>query len=122
VTPTTAPSPSPTAVVLDTDTAQQLVEQFYTDINAKQYDAAYNLLSPEWQQTQSRQNFDNGYQDTVMDTLTINNAQQLSAATVQVNVQLVAQNTNGTVTYVGYYIVTIENGQLLLLKGDLNQQ
>jgi hypothetical protein len=131
-TPTSAPritptagvtlTPSPTAVVLDTNTASALVQEYFDDINAKRYDAAYDLLSSEWQQTQSRQNFISGYQKTVQDTLTILNAVDQGDGTVKVNVTLQAQNTDGTVNYAGFYLVTIENGKLVLLRGNLKQQ
>ncbi len=124
MTPTAGitPTPSPTEVVLDPDTASALVEQFYADINAQDYDDAYNLLSPQWQQTQSKQNFIDGFQNTVKDTLTVLGAADQSDGTVKVNVTLQAENTDGTTDYAGYYLVIEENGQLLLLKGDLNPQ
>jgi len=131
-TPTSAPgitptagvtvTPSPTAVALNTDTASALVQEYFADINAKQYDAAYDLLSPQWQQTQTRQNFIDGFQNTVQDTLTILSATVQSDGTVKVNVTLQAENTDSTKNYAGYYLVTKENGQLLLLRGNLIQQ
>lgn len=130
-TPTTAPgvtqtpgvtvTPSPTAVVLNPQTASALVQQYFAYINAKNYDAAYDLLSPEWQQTQSRQNFKDGFQNTIQDTLTIDNATQLANGTVEVDIHLTAQETGGTKNFSGYYIVTKENGKLLLLRAKINQ-
>ncbi len=126
ITPTTGvtvtPNPSPTPVVLNTANATALVQQFYADINAKDYNAAYDLTSTEWQQTQTRQNFINGYQNTVQDTLTVDSAEKLADGTIQVDVHLQAQNTTGIVNYAGYYVVTKENGKLVLLRGNLNQQ
>ncbi len=131
LTPTTAPgvtetpgggvTPSPTEVVLNTDTAKALLQQFYGYINAKNYNAAYDLLSPEWQQRQSRQTFINGYQNTIKDTLTIDNATQLADGTVEVDMHLKAQETGGTKNFAGYYIVTKENGKLLFLTAKVNQ-
>jgi hypothetical protein len=128
-TPTTAPgttqtpggvTPSPTTVDLNPQTASALLQQFYTYINAKNYNAAYDLLSPEWQQTQSRQKFIDGYQNTIQDTLTIDNATPRADGTVEVDMHLQAQETGGTKNFAGYYIVTKENGKLLLLRANVN--
>ncbi len=119
-------TPSPTQVVLNTTTARAVIEQYYEYINEKNYDAAYDLLSPEYQQTQSRQNFKDGFQNTINDTLMVLSAEALSDGTVQVDVTLQAlENNNGamvTSCYSGYYIVEKENGQLLIKSGNLNKQ
>jgi hypothetical protein len=120
-TQTAGVTPSPTAVVLNPETAKALLQQFYTYINAKNYDAAYDLLSPEWQQTQPRQGFKDGFQNTIQDTLTIDNAVPLPDGTVEVDIHLQAQETGGTRNFAGYYIVTKENGKLLLLQAKINQ-
>lgn len=114
-------TPSPAAVDLNPQTASTLLRQFYGYINAKNYDAAYDLLSPEWQQTQSRQKFIDGYQNTIKDTLTIDNATPLADGTVEVDMHLQAQETSGTKNFAGYYIVTKENGKLLFLTAKVNQ-
>jgi hypothetical protein len=119
---TVTPAPSPTAVALTTDTATSLVQQYFADINAKEYSAAYDLLSTEWQQRQSRQNFIDGYAKTIKDTITSLSATDQGDGTVKVNIAFQAQNTDGTVNYAGYYLVTKENEKLVLLKGVINQQ
>jgi Double zinc ribbon len=130
-TPTPAPgvtqtsvgvTPSTTPVVLTTATAKMLIQQYYDDINATNYDAAYDLLSPEYQQGQTRQGFKDGFKNTILDTLTINSAEQLSNGTIQVDIHLQAQETTGVSNYAGYYIVTKENGKLLILSADLKKQ
>ncbi len=126
-TATTAPvTPSPTQVPLNGQTAQALIQQFYADINNKQYDAAYDLLSQQYQQTQSRQNFDSGFQNTIQDTLTILKTEMQSDGSVRVDVRLAAlENKNGaqvTTNYAGFYIVIIENGQLRIQSGHLDPQ
>jgi ribosomal protein L40E len=126
ITPSPTIPPSPTPVGLTPDTASALIQEFYADINARDFDAAYDLLSSAYQQRQSRQNFKNGFVTTVQDTLTIEGAQTLSDGTVQVNVTLVAvDNKNGsqvTTVYTGYYIVILENGALRITKGKLTKQ
>ena len=123
ITPTTGPtvSPTPTEVVLNQPNAEALVKQFYLDINAKNYDAAYDLLSAEWQATQTRDDFTTGYQNTLLDTLTIDGSSVNPDGTVQVNIRLTAEETSDTKNYAGYYIVVKENGMLLLMRGKINQ-
>ncbi|HEX6778036.1 MAG TPA: zinc ribbon domain-containing protein [Ktedonobacterales bacterium] len=122
----TAVTPSPTEAALTGPNAQALVNQFYTDINSKNYDAAYDLLSTNYQSTQSRENFKAGYQTTVSDSWTFGGTQTLSDGSVQVNITLTAidnkNGTNVTTVYTGYYIVIKENGQLRIDKGVLSKQ
>lgn len=122
VTPTPA-SPSPTQVTLTPGSAEALIQQFYSDINNKQYDAAYDLLSTEYQQTQSRQKFIDGFSTTVQDTINIQDTQTQPDGTIRVDVTLQAvDNKNGTdvtTNYTGYYIVELENGQLRIKSGNL---
>ncbi|HEY7127488.1 MAG TPA: hypothetical protein VH540_26395 [Ktedonobacterales bacterium] len=126
ITATTVVTAGPTQVVLTTESATALVNQFYADINARDFDAAYDLLSQSYQQKQSRQSFKNGFLTTVQDNLTIQGAQTLSNGTIQVNVMLVAlDNKNGsqvTTTYTGYYIVILEKGALRIDRGSLQKQ
>jgi hypothetical protein len=108
-------------------TATALVQEFYSDVNARNYGSAYALLSKEWQQQTSFTDFSNGYQNTLKDTLTIEGTQALAGETIQVNVQLQAleqqtDGTQGTSTYIGFYIIGKEDGKLRLLRGMLNQQ
>jgi hypothetical protein len=121
ITPTPGVTPSPTPVVLNTETASALIQQYYDDINAKDYNAAYDLLSPEYQAKQSRQSFISGFQNTVHDTLTIDNAVPRSDGTVEVDIHLQAQETSGTSNFAGYYIVTKENGKLLILTANIKK-
>lgn len=125
ITATTAVTAGPTQVVLTPESATALVNQFYADINARDFDAAYNLLSQSYQQKQSRQSFKNGFLTTVQDTLIIQGAQTLADGTVQVNVRLIAiDNKNGsqvTTIYTGYYIVILEKGALRIDRGNLQK-
>jgi hypothetical protein len=114
-------TPSPTPVVLTPKTASDLIQQFYAYINAKNYDAAYDLFSPEYPQKQSRKSFADGFQNTIHDTITIDSAEPQSDGTVQVNVHLKAEEMGGTRFFAGYYIVTKENEQLLILRAKINE-
>ncbi|HEU5199055.1 MAG TPA: zinc ribbon domain-containing protein [Ktedonobacterales bacterium] len=119
-------TPGPTEAALNGPNAQALINQFYTDINSKQLDAAYDLLSTNYQGTQSRENFKSGYQTTVSDTWTLGDTQTLSDGSIQVPITLTAidnkNGTNVTTTYTGYYIVIKENGQLRIDQGNLTAQ
>ena len=119
-------TPSPTEAALNGPNAQALINQFYTDINTKQLDAAYNLLSTTYQNTQSRDSFKSGYQTTVNDTWTLGDTQTLADGSIKVPITLTAidnkNGTNVTTVYSGYYIVIKENGQLRIDKGSLEAQ
>lgn len=119
-------TPGPTEAALNGPNAQALINQFYTDINSKQLDAAYDLLSTNYQGTQSRENFKSGYQTTVSDTWTLGDTQTRSDGSIQVPITLTAidnkNGTNVTTTYTGYYIVIKENGQLRIDQGNLTAQ
>lgn len=119
-------TPSPTETALNGPNAQALINQFYNDINAKQLDAAYDLLSTNYQSTQSRDDFKSGYQTTVSDTWTLGDTQTLSDGSIKIPITLTATDnkngTNVTTVYSGYYIVIKENGQLRIDQGKLNPQ
>ena len=111
-TPTATATSGPTAIQL----AQTTVQTYYTDINNKDYQGAYNLWL-NYPQTEAQ--FASGFANTIQDTLTITGATQLPDGTVNVSINLVAQSTTGTTTYSGYYIVEMYNGNWMLLHGHL---
>lgn len=120
-------SATPTPVVTTTTLtpvqhAKQLLNQYYTDLNHHQYQAAYN----RWKSiNQSYAAYVQGYQYTIHDTLTINNAIVQSDGTVRLNVTLQAneksQSGPQSSTFQGYYIVGQYNGQWLIFNGQLNK-
>lgn len=112
-TPTATATSGPTAV----QQAQTTVQTYYTDINNKDYQGAYNLWL-NYPQTEPQ--FASGFANTIQDTITITGATQLPDSTVKVSVILVAQSTTGTTTYSGYYIVELFNGNWMFLKASLN--
>ncbi len=121
VTSTPGITPSPTPVVLNEETASDLIRQYYDYINAKNYNAAYDLFAPALQQKQSRQNFIDGFKNTLHDTLTIESAAQQDDGNIRVDVQLKAEETGGIRYFAGYYIVTKQNEKLLILSGNLDE-
>jgi len=119
-TPTATATAIPTATATNGPTAvqqaQATVQSYYTDINNRDYQSAYNL----WlSYPQSEAQFASGFTNTIQDSLTITGASQLPDGTVQVSVTLVAQSTTGTTTYNGYYIVQQSNGSWLIQRGHL---
>ncbi len=111
-TVTVTTTSGPTAILQ----AQATVQSYYTDINNKDYQSAYNLwLSYPQSETQ----FASGFTNTIQDSLTITSATQLPDGTVQVSITLVAQSTTGTTTFNGYYIVQQYNGSWMIQRGHL---
>ncbi|HVB22618.1 MAG TPA: hypothetical protein VNG51_11780 [Ktedonobacteraceae bacterium] len=109
---TATPTSGPSGV----QQAQATAQSYYTDINNRDYQSAYNL----WlSYPQSEAQFANGFTNTIQDSLTITSASQLPDGTVQVFITLVAQNTTGTTTYSGYYIIQLHNGSWMIQRGHL---
>jgi hypothetical protein len=104
--------------------AQALIQQYYTDINTKNFSAALML----WQKSQRPDpaSFENGFKNTLHDNVTFNNALVQGDGTVKVSVTVNAteQATDGTSTtstYTGYYVVGTQNGTWQLLQGALSR-
>jgi hypothetical protein len=104
--------------------AQTLIQQYYSDINNKDYQDAYNLWKDD-PQRQSYTSFSQGFAHTRHDEITIDNVTTLSDGTAKVSITLNATEdaSSGTRTSVfkGYYIVGPQNGALKILSGHLNQ-
>ena len=108
-------------------TASALVQQFYSDVNARNYSAAYAILSNEWHHQQSLVDFSAGYQNTLSDILKLEGTQTLADGTIQVIVQLQALEqqaggSRGTTIYAGFYVIGKEDGKLRILRGTINPQ
>ena len=124
--PTPAPTPVVTQTVLSpSDHARALMQEYYRDINAQNYQAAYNLWGSNFQSKNSYNSFVAGYANTVHDDLTINSTTPLSDGTISMAITLKAtENTaSGTVysTYQGTYIIGQENGTWKFLSGTFHK-
>ncbi len=121
-TPTPTPTPPPTTVPL-TEQAQTLLENYYSDINNRDYQDAYAMLGTQMQaQQQSYANYVNGFANTQHDIIAITSTTQQADGTIRLDVTLNATNTDGsTQSYTGYYIIGMENGSLKILSGKLQQ-
>ncbi len=99
------------------------VSLYYADINAKNYQSAYNRWGSHYRSSTSYQTFSQGFANTQKDSLQLGAATQLSDGTVKIRLTVVATvSSTGSLTvntYQGYYIVGIEGGQLRLLNANL---
>ena len=105
------------------DHAKAVVQQYYADVNNKNYHDAYYLWKRD-ANSQTYTSFVQGYNHTVHDDLTINSVVN-SSSTIRVNLTIVAtENANGSTvqhTYSGYYLVGQVNGVWKIVKGYLVQ-
>ncbi|GAC1432287.1 MAG: hypothetical protein PVS3B3_14530 [Ktedonobacteraceae bacterium] len=104
--------------------AKAVVQRYYTDINNKKYQEAYNLW--KWDaNAPSFATFAAGYANTERDDLTIKGATKQPDGTVKVALTIVAtERINGGTqqhTYTGYYIVGQDVGTWKILRGILNR-
>jgi hypothetical protein len=107
--------------------AQTLLQQFYNDINNRDYQGAYALLGHNFQSRQSYSNFANGFMHTRHDDISFDSITPLADGTLNVSVTIHATEdaASGTgtqlSTYKGGYIVGQENGSWKILSGQLNR-
>jgi hypothetical protein len=104
------------------ESATATVQQYYNDINSKNYQAAYKLWDP---QSASLQAFTDGYRATLHDDLTLGQVVPLADGTQKVSVTIVAteQTASGGTrksTYKGYYIVKQHGNTWKFLDGTLS--
>ncbi len=83
--------------------ARLVIDHYYSAINNKDYQTAYDL----WlNYPDTYQHFANGFADTSYDTYTFGDIVQRSDGTVQINLTLIATSTSyQQTTYKGYYLV-----------------
>ena len=92
--------PTPPAVT-PTAEAKQVIQQYYSDINNRDYRAAYDLLTPGFQSYLGSYNrFANGYANTKHDDISFGTARQLSAGDVDVvtTIRALEAGSQGDVT------------------------
>ncbi len=106
--------------------AQALIQQYYDDINKRDYHAAYNLWGTDPQHpTPTYDQFASGYANTQHDDISFGTITPNADGTVTVDLTILATETTstGTVksTYQGSYIVGQQNGAWKLLKGNFSK-
>ncbi|TMD43433.1 MAG: hypothetical protein E6I93_19515 [Chloroflexi bacterium] len=78
IRPSTPSPPTPS------QQAQVVLQQFYDNLNKRDYQSAYNLLGQKFQQGQSFSNFAGGYTHTQHDDITFDSITPLADGTVKV--------------------------------------
>lgn len=106
--------------------AVSLLEQYYADINNKDYSDAYSIWGSAYQKSTSSYQFAKGFDNTKSVSININSegATILNDGTVRVPLTITSINisSSGTVshTYQGYYIVGMENQVWHLLSANIH--
>jgi len=120
-TATSASTPTPTAA----QQARATIEQYYTYVNAQDYQNAYNIWGSTEQTKQPYNSFVAGYANTIHDNVTITSLTEQPDGTVMadVTVQATEQSSSGQVTntYQGWYDIGIENGSWKLLNAHFSK-
>ena len=121
----TATPVSTQSALSPSDQARAVMIKYYNDINAQDYQGAYNLWGTAYQNQNPYSGFAAGYAHTRHDDLTINTLTPLSDGTVSVNITIDAteDTTSGIVhsIYNGTYIVGQEQGTWKLLSGTFHK-
>lgn len=124
-TPGPGSTPTATATPTPAQEARSVIERYYNDINAKNYQDAYNLWSTAYQNSQTYSAFAAGYANTIQDTITIQSLTEQPDGIVQASVTITAneQTSSGPVvsTYQGTYVIGVENGFWKFLSGHFSK-
>ncbi len=103
--------------------AQAVVQQFHSDINARNYPGAYSQWGADFHSMTEYCTFVKGYSRTRSDDVNIDNTTQLSNGTVQVlaTINATEDTDAGTTMKVLHetYIVGQENGAWRIISGTL---
>jgi serine/threonine-protein kinase len=124
---TTTPTPTATSTPTPAQQASATVQQYYNDINKRDYQDAYNLFGSKLQNGQKYDDFVNGFKNTVHDTIQIGNVTSNSDGTfnVPITVNATEDNVPGPGThqsqYQGHYTMGRVNGQWKILDGSINR-
>jgi hypothetical protein len=98
-----------------TEKAKHVIQEYYTDVNNRDYHAAYNLLTPDFQKyLKSYDDFAHGYDNTKHDDISFGEAGQVSPGNVDVvtTIRALEAKPQGdvTTTYHLRYRVVLLNG------------
>ena len=123
---TTSPPVAATPPSTPTETAEQkaqdVVQQYYNDINKQDFQSAYQLWSDSYRSTHPLQDFEQGFASTTHDDLVFGMTTTQSDGTVLVPLTVYAtnQSNNGQTisAYQGNYTVGNDGGVLRLLKAN----
>ena len=119
---TTAPS----QIVVTANEGEELVQQYYGDIDKGDFQDAYQLWGTDFQQKNSYNQFVAGFHLTVSVTLQVDSSQTSTDGNCSVGVTVTSRDQPSTgptifTTYEGSYIVGRQNGTDVLLTANLHQ-
>ena len=106
--------------------AVSLLQQYYADINARDFNDAYNMWDSAYRKSTSSYQFAKGFDYTRSVSIAINaeGVTLLNDGTVKVPLTITSVNTSGsgtvTHTYQGYYIIGVENEVWHLLSANIH--
>ena len=106
--------------------AVSLIEQYYADINNKDYSDAYSIWGSAYHKSTSSYQFAKGFDNTKNVSININSEGTtiLNDGSVRVPLTITSINTSGSGTvshtYQGYYIVGMENEVWHLLSANIH--
>ena len=112
-----------TSTLSDTQLGQQVIQQYYDDLNQGNCQDAYALWNRPQQSVKA---FCDGFQHTIYDDVRFGNATKPSESTVKVSVTITVlektqQGETQRSVYTGYYIVSKQNdNSWKITYGDLN--
>jgi hypothetical protein len=106
------------------DQAQIIIQQFYEDINNKDYQPAYSLLRDGWSEPYSK--FVSGYKETEHVDITFEEIEEqppFDTVVVDITINASEDHPDGKQihTYSGFYIIGKENGTYKILDGNLTK-
>ncbi len=104
-----------------TDQAKTIIQNFYNDINKKDYQSAYNLTKNGF--SQKYKTFAYKFTNTEHDDLLFNSIKQISDKTIQVIVTVKAKEKSPAGEHISIYnyiyIIDLEQGNYKILTGYL---
>ena len=110
--------PSITKPVLNTDTAKKIVEEFYAEIEKKEYDRAYPKMSKGWQEEYPFEKWRDGYATTASNHAVILGAAPVGKDKIKVDFKLHAVDKKADGYYPtdfqGHVDVLVENNKLVM--------
>lgn len=115
----------PTSNAAPMQVGQAIMQQYYYDINRRDYPAAYKLWGAIFHSSTDYCDFVTGYSQTRHNTTSFGTITQQNDGTVLVPMTILAteQTASGTqeTTYQAIYTIGLENGQWKILKGVMQK-
>ena len=122
--PAAAPAPkAPKQVLVTREAASRLIQNFYSELNRKDYNTAYSKLSQAWQSDYPFASWKEGYGTTVSQQVAVTRVETASEQLATVYYNLQAQDRkNGQLVnsrFQGHCDVIVENGRLVMANPEV---